>query len=190
MRSRATSQTVSPLMYIRAMRKPPRDTDLSACRLWASTLSQLPILLAAREAGVVECSPKGCLQAPTSCFLSQYWCRLWESGAEATEDLARQARTNLSLVEVQRMKTGYSPGMGNSRRACLRAMHGWADKCVVLPYSWNRIPRVSGVRRMKGLWHREWSGYRQTLMPLLLPEASPRARGFSTPLCLAHVFER
>lgn len=139
---------------------------------------------------LVLCSgpPRAVLQEPTSCFLSQYWYRLWESGAEATEDLASLARTNLSLAEVQRMKTGYSPGMGNSRRACLREMHGWADRCVGLPYSRNRIPRVSGVRRMRGPWHRECSGYRQTLMPLLLPEASPRARGCSTPLCLARVF--
>lgn len=101
---------------------------------------------------LVLCSgpPRAILQEPTSCFLSQYWYRLWERGAEATEDLARRARINLSLAEVQRMKTGYSPGMGNSRRACLREMHGWADRCVGLPYSRNRIPRVSGVRRMRG----------------------------------------
>lgn len=177
------SQAVAPPMYIRALWEPSRDTDLSACCLWAST-----ILLAAREAGVVQWPPKGCSKEPTSCFLSQYWYRLWESGAEATEDLASLARTNLSLAEVQRMKTGYSPGMGNSRRACLREMHGWADRCVGLPYSRHRIPRVSGVRRMRGPWHRECSGYCQTLMPLLPPEASPRARGCSAPLCLARVF--
>lgn len=53
------SQAVAPLMYIRALWEPPRGTDLSVCYLWASTMSQLPILLASREAGVVQWSPKG-----------------------------------------------------------------------------------------------------------------------------------
>lgn len=58
--SRAMSQAVAPLMDIRALWKPSRETDLSACCLWASTMSQLPILLAAREVGTMEWSPKGC----------------------------------------------------------------------------------------------------------------------------------
>lgn len=52
--SRAMSQAM-PLMYSRALCKSSRDIDLSACYpTWASFMSQLPILLAAREAGGIE----------------------------------------------------------------------------------------------------------------------------------------
>lgn len=141
--SRAMSQAVAPLMYIRALWKPARETDLSACCLWASTMSQLPIQLPGK---LVSWSgpPRAVLQEPTSCFLSQYWYRPWESGAEATEDLARRARTNLSLAEVLRMKMGYSPGMGNSRRVCLRAMHGWQTDVWVCPTVGTGSPECLG----------------------------------------------
>lgn len=138
------SQAVAPLMYIRALWKPPRDTDLSACCLWALPCHSYPYCWLLEKLVSWSGPPRAVLQDSTSCFLSQYWYRPWESRAEATEDLARRARTNLSLAEVQRMKTGYSPGMENSRSACLREMHGWQTDVWVCPTVGTGSPECLG----------------------------------------------
>lgn len=86
---------------------------------------------------------------PTSCFLLQSQYSLWRKGAEGTEGLARLARTNLPLAEVQRVRQGLFYRNGKLTKS-VPTQNAWVGRCVVLLDSWNtrlqRIPRMSGVR--------------------------------------------